>query len=134
MEAPTPVRFDALTLARLRREASTEGVSLSEVVRRAVEEHLTARGEVTELLRDTIDDAMTSHVARLADLSAAASLEAAMAKWLAAAITEHLAQLPRDTMLAYPDQGRLLEDVRHYALEDLKAHRGAGGVIRGEGA
>ena len=127
MQAPTAVRFDALTLARLRREACTEGVSLSEVVRTAVEEHLTARGEVTDLLRDTIDDAMAPHVARLADLSAAASLEAAMAKWLAAAITEHLAQLPRDTALAYPDQDRLLEHIRHYALEDLKAHGQVGG-------
>ncbi len=127
MEAPTPVRFDALTLSRLRREASAEGASLSEVVRRAVEEHLTARGEVTDLLRDTIDDAMAPHVARLADLSAAAALEAAMAKWLAAAITEHLAQLPRDAVRAYSDQDRLLEDIRHYAMEDLKAHGQVGG-------
>ena len=127
MEAPTPVRFDALTLARLRREASAEGVSLSEVVRWAVDEHLTAKGEVTELLRDTIHDAVTPHVTRLADLSAAAVLEAATAKWLAVAITEHVATLPREAVLAYPDQDRLLEEIRHYALADLKAHREAGG-------
>ena len=124
----TRVRFDALTLRWLRAEAREGKVSLAEIVRRAVEEYCTARGRGTDLLRDTIDDAMTPHVARLADLSAAAALEAAMAKWLAAAITEHLAQLPRDVVRAYSEQDRLLEDVRHYALEDLKAHgRGGGG-------
>ena len=123
----TRVRFDALTLMRLRAEARASKVSLAEVVRGAVEEHFTARGQGTDLLRDTIYDAMTPHVARLADLSAAAVLEAAMAKWLAAAITEHLAQLPREAVLAYPDQDRLLEDVHHYAMEDLKAHGQVGG-------
>ena len=126
----TRVRFDALTLMRLRAEARASKVSLAEVVRSAVEEHFTARGQGTDLLRDTIYDAMTPHVARLADLSAAAVVEAAMAKWLAAAITEHLARLPQGAARGYPDQERLLEDVHHYALADLKTHRQAGGDAR----
>ena len=125
--AGTRVRFDALTLTWLRAEARASQVSLAEIVRRAVEEYFTARGRGTDLLRDTIHDAMIPHMARLADLSAAAILEGAMAKWLAVAITEHLAQLPREAVLAYPDQDPLLEEIRHYALADLKAHRDAGG-------
>ena len=134
MEAPTPVRFDALTLSRLRREASAEGVSLSEVVRRAVEEHLTARGKATDLLRDSIYDAMTPHVRSLAALSAAAVVEAATAKWLAAAIVDVLPLLPKGVEPAYRDAEEVMAHAYGYAMADLKAHRDAGGVTRSEGA
>ncbi len=123
MEAPTPVRFDSLTLSRLRREASTEGVSLSEVVRRAVEEHLTARGQVTDLLRDSIYDAMTPHVRLLAALSTASVVEAATAKWLASAMVDVLPLLPKGVEPAYGDTEGVMAHAYGCALEDLQAHR-----------
>ncbi len=131
-ESGTRVRFDAETLSQLRTEATTRGVSLAEVVRGAVQEHLTTQGKVTDLLREAVNDALRPHVNRLAALTSKAVIQAASAKWLAAAITEHLAELPPEAVPAYPNQDGLLEDVRHYALEDLKARRQAETVTEAE--
>ena len=126
------VRYDDVTYRALRARAHADKVSIAEVVRRAVERYLTAPGSETGSLRLAVDEALRPHVNRLAALTSKAVIQAASAKWLAAAITEHLAELSPEAVPAYPDQDGLLEDVRHYALEDLKARRQAETVTEAE--
>ena len=116
------VRFDAATYAAVKREAADRRMPLAEVVRRAVVEHLSAEGSVTEALRRAVDTALEPHVRRLAALCSKAVLQAAMSKWLVAAAIEVLPD-PGSAKIAYRDQDRLLEDARKFAVEDLRARR-----------
>ena len=125
-------RVDQATHATLQAAAGKAGVSLSEFVRQAVAQRLKPEEALVDVLRRAVDEAMRPHVNRLAALTSKAVIQAASAKWLAAAITEHLAELPPEAVPAYPDQDGLLEDVRHYALEDLKARRQAETVTEAE--
>ena len=125
-------RVDQAAYERLQAVASKRGESLAEFARQAVAERLQPEEPVLDVLRRAVDEALRPHVNRLAALTSKAVIQAASAKWLAAAITEHLAELPAAAVAAYPDQDRLLEDVRHYALADLKARRQAETVTEAE--
>ena len=118
-------RVDQATHASLQAAAGKVGVSLSEFVRQAVAKRLKPEDPLADVLRRAVDEALRPHVNRLAALTSKAVIQAASAKWIAAAITEHLAELPPEVVRAYPDQDQLLADVRPYALEDLKARRQA---------
>ena len=99
-------RVDHAAHVALQAAASKDGVSLSEFVRQAVAERLKPEEPVLDVLRHAVDDALRPHVNRLVALTSKAVIQAASAQWLAAAITEHLAELPSEAVAAYPDQDR----------------------------
>ena len=126
------VRLPEHLYVALRREAEGRGKSVSEVVEEAVTEHLAAAGSVTDTLRRAVDEALQPHVRRLAALTSKAVLQAAMSKWLVAAALEVIPAPAKDARIAYPDQDRLLDDARKFAVEDLRARRRGEGVTEAE--
>lgn len=104
------VRYDDPTFAALQLEAQSRHLSLAEVVRGAVGEHL-ARQTLARAL-PLLDAAFGKHVDRLAGLLAKAFVAAGMASWQARAL---IAALVPDQ-----DAAAVMRQARLRALADLR--------------
>ena len=120
------VWMDNAMAAGLRAEAERRGVAVADVIRGLVETYLAGQAVtmamplVESALEPLLERTFGRHVNRLAALTSKAVLQAAMAKWLVAAAIEVLPPPGKGVAIAYPDQDRLLEDARRFALEDLR--------------
>ena len=120
------VWVDDSMAAGLRAEAGARGVTVADVVRGLVEIHLAGQAVTTAMpmveaaLEPLLERTFGRHVNRLAALTSKAVLQAATAKWLVAAALEVTPVPAKDAKIAYPDQDKLLEDARRFALEDLR--------------
>lgn len=115
--------------AGLRAEAERRGVSVADVIRGLSETYLAGQAVTTAMpmveaaLEPLLERTFGRHVNRLAALGSKAVLQASMAKWLVAAALEVTPDPGKGAKIAYPDQDKLLEDARRFALEDLRVRR-----------
>jgi hypothetical protein len=120
------VRYDEGTYAALTAEAARRKVSVAEVVRHAVQQHLAAEAapalmpEVATILESTLERVFGRHINRLAALSSRAVIEAAWVKWLAVAIIERSADRAKGTVPMYDDVDGLLEETHQAAVRDCQ--------------
>jgi hypothetical protein len=103
-------RFPEPTLAALRQEAAARQTAVSELVRRAVEEHV-ARQTIARAV-PLLDATFGKHVDRLAALIAKTFTAADMASWQTRAL---VAALVRDQ-----DPAAVMREARLRALVDLR--------------
>lgn len=120
------VRYDEGTYAALTAEAARRKVSVAEVVRQAVQQHLAAEAapvlmpEVATILESTLERVLGRHVNRLASIGSRAVIEAAWSKWLLVAIIERSADRPKGTAPMYDDVDLVLEQTHQAAVRDCQ--------------
>ena len=120
------VRYDEGTYAALTAEAARRKVSVAEVVRQAVQQHLAAAAapmlmpEVATILESTLERVLGRHVNRLAGIGSRAVIEASWAKWLAVAIMEHSPNRDSKAAPMYDDVDLVLEQTHAAAVRDCQ--------------
>ncbi len=112
---PIQVRLSSADRDALRVEAAAKGITIAEVAREAIREHLSRQTLARAL--PLLDQALGKHVDRLASFIAKTFIAADMANWQARALVAALVRDQEPTLVMREARERALVDLRRGGTE-----------------